>query len=247
EEAGFACDVWLGGALRSEQASWEAEQQSISEWLRGLTKPVGIMTCHDDRGLQVLDACRRAGLQAPDEVAVVSVDNDTHLCNLSTPPLTSIDVNPGRIGYEAAALLHRAMKGEEVSTEPTFLGPPRGIVVRQSTETSCVDDPDVAAAVRLIRDQAIKGLRVQEIIAATSHSPSTLERRFKRTFGRTLKEEINRVRLNRAKLLLAETDLPISEVAVRSGFGESKYFCEVFRRREGATATQYRSKFRLEN
>lgn len=244
--AGFHCDVWLSASRQNRRASWEVEQQSISNWLKGLPKPVGIMTCHDDRGQQVLDACRRAGLRAPDDVAVVSVDNDVHLCNLSTPPLTSIDVNPGRIGYEAAALLDRAMKGAQLSCEPIHLGPPRGLVVRQSTETSSVEDDDVATAVRMIRDRAVSGLRVQEVIANTKKAPSTLERRFKRTFGRTLKAEIDRVRLNRAKLLLTETDLPISQVAQRSGFNETKYFCEVFRRREGTTATLYRSKFRLE-
>ena len=245
ESSGFSCDVCLGIESKRGRQNWEAEQQTIAKWLSGLPKPVGVMTCHDDRGQQVLDACRRADLLVPDEVAVVSVDNDVHMCNLSTPPLTSIDVNPGRIGFEAAALLARAMKGEKLSAEPILLGPPRGLVPRQSTNLVRFDDQDVEVAVRHIREHACDGhLRVRDVVALAKRSPTTFERRFKASVGRTIKAEINRVRLGSAKLLLAETDLSISRIADRCGFSETKYFCEAFRNFEGATATEYRQSFR---
>ena len=115
--AKIARSSWVGrgGAAPS---SWEIEQQQIARWLKGLRKPVGVMTCHDDRGHQTLDACRRAGLRVPDDVAVIGVDNDTHLCNMCTPPLTSVDVNPSHIGYEAAALLMRLMRGASKPAGP---------------------------------------------------------------------------------------------------------------------------------
>ncbi len=244
---GFDCDVCLGIESKTGRLNWELEQQTIAKWLESLPKPVGVMTCHDDRGQQVLDACRRAGLRVPDEVAVVSVDNDVHMCNLSTPPLTSIDVNPGRIGFEAAALLARAMNGEKLSKEPILLGPPRGLVPRQSTNLVRFDDQDVERAVRHIREHACDGgLRVRDIVAMAHRSPTTFERRFKSSVGRTIKAEINRVRLGSAKLLLAETDLSISRIAIRCGFSETKYFCEAFRNFEGVTATEYRQSFRLD-
>jgi LacI family transcriptional regulator len=247
ESNGFRCDVNLGIESKTGRLNWEAEQQTIAKWLESLPKPVGIMTCHDDRGQQVLDACRRAGFRVPDEVAVVSVDNDVHMCNLSTPPLTSIDVNPGRIGFEAAALLARAMNGEKLSSEPILLGPPRGLVPRQSTNLVRFDDADVESAVRHIREKACSGgLRVRDIVAMAKRSPTTFERRFKSSVGRTIKAEINRVRLGSAKLLLAETDLSISRIADRCGFGETKYFCEAFRNFEGVTASEYRQSFRLD-
>lgn len=243
---GFACDVCLGIESKRGRHNWEAEQKSIAKWLQGLPKPVGVMTCHDDRGQQVLDACRRAGLVVPDEVAVVSVDNDVHMCNLSTPPLTSIDVNPGRIGYAAAELLARAMQGEKLSTKPILLGPPRGLVPRQSTNLLRYEDRDVEAAVRQIREKACQGgLRVRDVVALAQRSPTTFERRFKRCVGRTIKAEINRVRLGHAKLLLTETDLTVSRVADRCGFSETKYFCEAFRNAEGVTATEFRQTSRL--
>ncbi len=241
EQLGKKCEVFLG-SLRNRR-SWEIEQQQISRWLKGLPKPVGVMTCHDDRGLQTLDACRRADLKVPNEVAVIGVDNDPNLCNLCTPPMTSIDVHPSRVGYEAADLLIRLMHGAARPKSPVLLGPPRGIVPRQSTDVLSIEDQDVANALRMVREGATSGIRVSEIVRAFRHSPSTLERRVKAAIGRTLKAEITRVRLVRAKLLLQETDLPIGVVAIRAGFSEPKYFCDVFRKSERMTALTYRRQF----
>src|SRR6185295_9412667 len=108
------------------------------------------MSCHDERGQQVLDACRRVGLRVPDEVAVIGVDNDAYLCNLTIPPMTSVDVNAERNGYQAAGLLDRLMRGRRPQRKPIYL-PPRGVVTRQSTDTVAVGDPEVAAVVRFIR------------------------------------------------------------------------------------------------
>lgn len=244
EQAGYSCDVFVGRSKRVRSQNWENQQQKIVQWLENLPKPVGIMTCHDDRGHDVLDACRRADLHVPDEVAVIGVDNDPHLCNLCTPPLTSIDVNPGRIGYEAARVLHEAMKGGSVSQEALLLGPPRGVAARQSSDMLSVEDEDVASTIRYIREHAVDGIQVKEVLKRVNRSPSTLERRIKKLLGRTIKAEITRVRLSRAKLLLCETELPISKIALRTGFSEPKYFCDVFRKNEAMTATAYRNKFR---
>lgn len=244
EQDGTQCHVWLGEQQRQRAPSWEEQQQEIAAWIRQLPKPVGIMTCHDDRGQQVLDACRRADIAVPDTVALISVDNDAHLCNLSTPPMTSIDVNPSRIGFAAAQLLAELMAGGEPKQMRTLLGPPRGIASRRSTEMLAIDDPDVESALRFIRENANEGVRVSDVVAQASNRPSTLERRFKKTLGRTIKAEITRVRLERAKLLLAETELNVSTIAARTGFAEAKYFCEVFRKHENLTATEYRRKFR---
>lgn len=244
ETAGYACSVFVLQSKKGRAQSWEKQQQQIVSWLEKLPKPVGIMTCHDDRGLEVLDACRRANLHVPDEVAVIGVDNDPHLCNLCTPPLTSIDVNSSRIGYEAAQHLHFAMRGEKVSKEPVLLGPPRGVAARQSTDMLSVEDEDVASAIRFIRENAIAGIQVKDVLKRVNRSPSTLERRIKKILGRTIKAEITRVCLARAKLLLCETELPISQISLRTGFSEPKYFCQVFRKNEAMTPSAYRNTFR---
>ncbi len=244
---GHECHLWLGEGRRSRVVPWEEQQEQIANWLLSLPKPIGIMTCHDDRGQQVLDACRRAELIVPDEVAVISVDNDPYLCSLCTPPLSSIDVNPSRIGYEAAALLDRLMRREKIENQTVLLGPPRGISARRSTEMLSIDDPEVAMAVRYIREHAVEGIRVSDVVALAERAPSTLERRVKKLLGRTIKAEITRVRLVRAKLLLGETEFTVTKISRRIGFAEPKYFCEVFRKNEGVTPTEYRRRFRDEH
>jgi LacI family transcriptional regulator len=244
KQSGGDCHVHLGEGRRGQTGDWEERQQQIAKWLLGLPKPVGIMTCHDDRGHQVLEACRRAELSVPDEVAVIGVDNDPFLCNLCTPPLTSIDINPERIGYEAASQLAAMMNGGKPPAEPMLFGPPRGVAPRQSTNMLAIDDVEVATAIRFVRENAVKGITVSDVIARAIRSPSTLERRVKRLLGRSIKAEMTRVKLSRARLLLCETDLSVAKIALRSGFSEPRYFCEVFRKKEGMTATAYRQRFR---
>ncbi len=234
---GFPCDVFQPGGVRAP--TWEQEQREIAAWLRGLPKPVGLMTCHDDRGQQVLDACLRADLAVPDAVAILGVDNDPFLCSLSTPQLSSIDANPERVGYEAAALLDRMMKGARAPSRP-LLFEPRGLVVRQSTDVTAVSDPHVAHAARLIRAHALGGASIKELAAQVPVSRSALFRRFKEHLGHSPKEELTRVRIERARELLTHSGLSVAAVAARVGYTEAKHFIAIFRRATGRTPLRYR-------
>ena len=239
EEAGYRCNVFPAKRLRGRVSAWEAEQNRIAGWLSALPRPCGLMTCHDDRGRHVLDAALRCDLKVPDEVAVVSVDNDEHLCALSNPPLSSIDVNPVRIGYEAAKLLDRLMNGKRPSSEFVEIEP-RGLIVRQSSDMIAVSDATVSAAARFIREHACEGLSVDQVLRHLDISRSTLEKRFKNLLGRTPKAVILHVQLERAKQLLRETRVALSAVAERSGFGSVQYFIDVFGRKVGLTPGTYR-------
>lgn len=243
EQAGYTCAVFEP-RRGSRPLAWEREQEQMAEWLRRLAKPVGIMASHDDRGQQLLDACRRAGVLVPEQAAVISVENDTILCGLATPPLTSIDVNAPRVGYEAAALLARLMAGEK-PTRPRVLLDLCRIVTRQSTDVLALDAPDLAQAIRFIREHACAGINVADVLAAVPLSRSVLERQFRHVLGRTPKAEILRVQLERARQLLAETDLPLAAVAAKTGFRTEKYFGDIFHRKVGERAGAYRRRARL--
>src|SRR6185503_8814522 len=156
--------------------------------VRKLPKPVGVMAAYDYRGQQLLDACRRLSIDVPDEVAVIAVDNDELLCELSHPPLSSVIPNTHRTGYEAAALLDAMMSGKRVIGE-THLIPPIGIATRQSTEVLAIEDRPVARAVHYIRQHACDGINVQDVLKAVPHSRRLLENRFKKLIGRTPHEE----------------------------------------------------------
>jgi LacI family transcriptional regulator len=218
-------------------------EEDIARWLRALPRPVGVMACNDARGHQVLNACREVGIAVPDELAVIGVDNDDVVCDLCDPPLTSVVPSTRRIGYEAAALLDRMMAGEPAPREPVIV-PPQGIVTRRSTDVLAIEDRDVAAAVRFIREHACAGITVEDVLARVPMSQSALERHFRDLFGRTPKAEIMRVQLERVKQLLAETTLSLKEIAARAGFAYVEYMCAVFKQRVGETAGQYRNRLR---
>ena len=157
EARGLVCHVFEPDRSR-RRLTWEEEQEQLVAWLRRLPRPVGVMTCNDDRGHQALDACRRAGVAVPEEVAVLSVDNDAILCNMADPPMSSIDVNAVQIGYEATALLDRLMHRPPGRRPPVCLEVAlRGVVTRQSSDVLAVGDPEVAAAVRFIRRTPARG------------------------------------------------------------------------------------------
>lgn len=215
----------------------------LARWIKALPKPVGILACYDFLGQQVLDACRRLNLAVPDEVAVLGVDNDELLCELSDPPLSSVVPNMTRTGYEAAALLDSMMAGKVVKGE-THLIPPLGIATRQSTDVLVIEDRNVARAVHFIRHHACEGIKVNDVLRAVPQSRTLLESRFKRLLGRTPHEEILRVRLNKVKQLLVETDLSLEQIAERTAFAHVEYLSVAFRREIGMPPSQFRSQNR---
>ncbi len=243
QKAGYRCDLFKPLSRRGKHSNWEREQHRIAQWIDNLECPVAIMTPHDDRGLQVLDAIQRLGKRVPDDIAVISVDNDPHLCNLSTPELTSIDVNPQRIGYEACVQLARMMSGRKPPKLPRYFSPAR-VIVRQSTDLLAIDDDEIVRAVRFIRDNACRGLTVDDLLRHVPLSRTILNRRFKTLLGKTPKEEMNRVQMERARELLLDTDLPISSIATRSGFKDPNYFIKRFHELFEQTPRQFRLKFR---
>jgi LacI family transcriptional regulator len=169
------------------------------------------------------------------------VDDDEPLCEVAGPGLSSVWPDHTRVGYEAAALLDRLMNGGEAPAGPVAVAP-RGVVTRRSTDVLAMEDRDVAAAIRVIRERACDpdGLTIDDVAAEVSVSRSVLQRRFRHATGRTLHDEVLRVRLSRARALLSDTDLPIARVAERAGFRHQEYMGAVFRRELGATPAQYR-------
>jgi LacI family transcriptional regulator len=236
--AGHACAVYK--PAKPYPPDDENETAELARWVSSLPKPVGIMACYDLRGQQLLDACRRSGTAVPDEAAVIGVDNDDLLCELSDPPLSSVVPNTHRTGYEAAQLLDKMMNGARIVSQ-THLIPPLGIATRQSTDVLAIDDRNVARAVHYIRQNACKGITVQDVLKAVPQSRRLLESRFHKLIGRTPHAEILRVKLNRVKQLLTETDLPLDQIAERSGFTHVEYLTVAFKREVGVPPSRFRA------
>ena len=170
---------------------------------------------------------------------MLGVDNDVTLCELADPPLSSVDQDLERIGYEAAALLDRLMRGARPPAEPILIEP-LGVVSRLSTETVAIEDPAVATALRLIRQHACGNKGIDDLAERTGLSRRVLQRRFKALTGHTLHEELLNSQLARVMQMLAETDLKLESIAARSGFHYVGYMCSFFKARTGLTPGEYR-------
>jgi LacI family transcriptional regulator len=225
--------------LLAPGSPWELEQERLADWLRSLPKPVGIMASHDTQGIALLDACRRVMLRVPEEVAVVSVDNDPVLCTLANPPLSSLDQNVRDVGYQAALLLDRMMRGKKVEIKNYFLEPGH-IVMRQSSDILAIPDEAVTRAVQYVRENSDRSISVHDLVSASGISRRSLELKFIEHFGATPLEEIHRRQLDRIRQLLIETDMPIAELARQTGFRYQEYFARFFKQHTGLTPTKFR-------
>jgi LacI family transcriptional regulator len=231
---------WLGAGAHVR----EDEQARIGRWLQSLPRPVGVMTSNDIRGIDVLNACQTHGLEVPDEVGVIGVDDDVLLCEICSPPLSSVVPNIEQIGYEAAALLDRLMQGEPAGFEERFVSP-SGVTTRLSTDVLSVGDPEFVAAVRFIRENACHRITVEDVLDHVSVSRSTLERNFRMFLGRSPQAEIRANQFARARQLLAETDHPVHRIAELVGYQHIEYFNVAFKREIGQTPGQYRRQLRM--
>jgi LacI family transcriptional regulator len=226
DAAGHSCDIF-------PTAGEEQEQARIQQWLKKLPKPVGIMTCYDIRGQQVLDACRALGLRVPDEVAVISQHNDELLCELCDPPLSSVIPAAQEVGAKAAAMLDQLMRGKRKQPLLTTV-PPRGIATRLSTDTVAVADAGLAAAVRHVRDHACEPLLIDDLARVAGMARTKLERLFREHLGVSPYEQALRHRITRAQLLLRTTSLSIADIAERTGFSTVEHFANTFKKRTGS-------------
>lgn len=245
--AAFAAATRLAGGscvtFWPESGPVDEEIDAIARWLRTLRRPVGVLASLDSRGQQVLAACRLAGLVVPDEVAVIGVHNDELLCDLCDPPLSSVIPNAPRAGYEAAALLARAMAGKRLPVELHEIAP-LGVAARQSTDVGAVGDAKIAGAVRFMRDQAAGGANVSDVLRAVPMARTALERRFKAALGTTPHAHLRKLRIERVKELLVSTSLPVGEIATATGFEHTEYLSAMFRRECGLSPREFRARHR---
>ena len=233
------CEYFGASSPNVNQNSWEAIQDQLAEWLLQLPKPIGLMASYDVVGLRVLEACRRAGLSVPDQVAVVGVDNDAELCALSNPPLSSVEHSLEKIGYQAAELLGNMMS-ENITAPSLTLVRPTGVVTRQSSDIIAIDDIKVAAACHFIREHACEGMTVPKVAEHVSLSRRALERRFHNALKRSPQSELRRIQIDRVRQLLEDTDHKLSVVAQMSGFRYHEYMSKVFKEKTGISPGNYR-------
>ncbi len=241
QEAGVQVEVYNRSACGATR-SWRHEHGAVAEWLRSLARPVGVLCCNDDRALQVIEACMTAGLHVPDDVAVLGVDNDTLVCELSDPPISSVALNTEAAGYAAAELLDLLMSGEKMDGQVIGVVGTH-VATRQSTDILAVQDADIAAALRFMRQNVGRNAQVEEVVAATTVSRRVLEKKFRSTLRRSLYREMRRIRVKHIVELLLSTDMSVAEIAARTGFDGIAHIARYFRQETGMSLRAYRRRF----
>jgi LacI family transcriptional regulator len=237
-KAGHQTDVYRLPRTQSDR-TWDKELPRIIGWLQQLPKPVGIMACNDDRGELLIEACKMADLAVPDQVAVIGVDNDTLICDLCSPPLSSVAESLEKIGYDAAEALDRMIAGTAQARDILCIQPTH-VVARQSTDVLAMDDVEVVAALRFIRRGARLNIGVEQVVEHTALSRRTLEQRFRQTLGHSIHQEIQRVRLELLRRMLVETRKSMTDIARALSFPDAAHMSRLFRRAQGMSPMMYR-------
>ncbi len=239
-ERGFACAVReIPLRAGSQQPDWSLNLDDLGRWIAALPKPLAVLTWSGAR--EIIHSCQLAGMRVPEDVAVLAA-MDNFECQISSIPVSAVELDGERIGYEAARTLNASWQSGQ-SSESRKLFPPKGIITRQSTDIFAVADPAVATALHYIRTHLDQAIQVEDIARHAGVSRRVLERRFQDLLQRSPGEDLRRSRLCKAELLLEQSDLPIYEVAERSGFGSPEYLTVVFRREKKQSPLKYRRKF----
>lgn len=240
-DAGFSCTThrFSRNSVSGNAPGWEAFVAGLEQWIDTWEPPIGIFVCQDLYCRHLIDVCRSKGLNVSQDVAIVGTHNETEICNAPAPSLTSIDLGFGRIGYQAAAMLDQLMSGQTPPASPEFVAPAE-LVPRQSTDVLAVDDPLVSRALGFISENSHQRIQVKHVAVAVSATRRTLERRFRDSVGRSIASEIARLRIQRAKRRMVETDASMKDVATDAGFRSADHFYKVFTRVEGMPPSQYR-------
>lgn len=239
EKTGNDVSLFKQAKSNDLERSWEIEISGISRWLKKLPKPAGVMACNDDKAQQVLEACKLEGFHVPEEVAVIGVDNDTLICDLADPPLSSIALGIENAGYRAAELLDKLMKGQKDNIQDIIVSPSH-VVRRQSTDIMAIKDTHVVRALAYIRSNSSRKIDVADVVNQTAISRRTLENRFKNFLGRSIQQEIRRIRVELITQLLVETEMSISEITSTLEFADIDHISRYFRKEKGMGLREFR-------
>ncbi len=240
-KAGFE----VAGYRQSEHLKRQGRDREIpvlSEWLRSLLKPVAVLTCNDDRGQDVIEACQLAGLKIPAEVAVLGIDNDEFVCEFLNVSLSSVALNFERAGFEAAGALDALMKGRPPK-QPRVVIKPLHVVTRRSTDILAIEDEEVSKAIRFIQENARDNIQVQDVVNAVAISRRGLQQKFKVSLGTSIHKVIKRFRTDQIAKMLVNSNIPILEIALSLGFPGVEHIARYFRQEKGMSPVEYRRKY----
>lgn len=237
ESAGFTCSRY---DPRTEEAcGWLSNYSQARRWLSSLPRPIGVFAADPYPARQLVEICELESIRVPDELAILSGDDDDLLCNVASPHISAVELASQQIGETAGRMLTRIMNGGSVPAQTTLI-PPLRVRARQSTDILAMGDDELAEILRYIRDHAQQGLAVGELVERFAISRRRLEQRFRNELHRTPAEEIRRVRMAAVSRKLLDTSMPVVTIAADCGFASAASLSQAFRQHFGATPGEYR-------
>ena len=223
----------------------DAEFASLGTWLRVLPKPCGLFAAYDQRAMHVLNVCRAEGIAVPEQIQVVSADNESWICDHTSPTLTSVEPDFEGCGHRAVETLVRLMDGKPCAAEESF--GVKGVAQRMSTTDMHGSVSRAVRARQYLRAHAGEQLGTARLAEILGCSPRLLQLSYKTVFGRTMQDDLAEARLDLAKRLLSNTDIPVCEIPEHCGFASLPHFMTLFRRTTGLTMLQWRKTNKLTN
>ena len=226
-----------------DREEWSYNHTVLGNWLQSLPKPVALFACDDHFALQISETCNVYNINVPDDIAILGVDNDDLLCNISDPPLSSIVLDVENGGYNAGKLLHQLITKE--ITEPfNIVVNPLIIERRKSTEKYAVSDKNIRTILNYIEKNYANHLSVEELVKQVPLSRRVLEKKFKEETGESLYQYIQNYRIDQFTRLLITTDYSLFEAALQSGFENYKNVSRVFRKYKLLSPAEYRKRYK---
>jgi|SaaInlStandDraft_1057018.scaffolds.fasta_scaffold37872_2 LacI family transcriptional regulator len=223
-----------------DRVEWVAhENQRMVEWIKTLSKPLGLLAYHDHFASRISLYFHSSGIRIPEDVAIISVGNHEFKCETSLVPLSSIEHDWKGLWKVSFNMLNEMILGTSAVRDTVYV-PPKVVVERKSTDVLPVNDQEVALALKYIWENFFKPINTGDVVSKLKISRSTLERRFKTCLGRTINDELRRKRIEVAERLLVNTNQSVSDIAEQVGFPSRNHFYKVFEDVYHCTPAKYR-------
>jgi LacI family transcriptional regulator len=240
--AGHEC-AWLrwhqSDAFASGREEWKKKRKWLAAQMKSAAKPLAVFTANDQQAMDVLESCESAGITVPEQISIVGAENYLLAPDAMRTPISSVDTNLEALGYRGAELLDKLMAGKPVPKDPIRI-PAVGVVVRKSSDILTILHTGVSRSLRFIWQHSHEPICVKDLVGVAAMSRRGLHKAFLEHLGRTPGQELQRVRIEHAKKLLAESNLKIEALAEMSGYQSANSFCIAFKRVTGMSARQFR-------
>lgn len=230
--------IWQN-AMPTGRNTWTDFSEWLGSKIASFNSPLAVFAYSDHDAARVLAVCRERGIDVPDEVAVLGVDNNPVICTNQTVALSSVNHDLELIGRTGAAMLETLMAGGK-APEKTVRIAPQGITTRRSTDTVASDDPLLGAALSHIRRHLGEPIGAPQIALSLGITRLRLDRLFARRLGISVGREILRQRIVAVKNDLSEGNLTLAEIAAKTGFCNAPHLANTFRKMTGITPAAWR-------